>query len=253
VTIILFFFSYVKPGIDCGRTIVYNYKKERNLMMILIIDKSKRTRESVSEMFYYMGILSYPAAPMDALSEISTAYGAVLITSTDGIPDPRDYVARLRSYAPLPIFALSYEHSELFDGCFNPDSYSSTVALGIARHLASIGRHVPGTYRLAGIVADADIATSTYFDKPLKFTKTETMILRYLISSYPRPATPTDVLKYAFKASRRPEVSSVRTHISVMNKKFSALAGKPLTLPATDSGYVIATPEAVMERRTILI
>lgn len=221
--------------------------------MILIIDQSKRTRESVSEMFYYMGILSYPAEPMEALSEISTAYSAVLVTSTDGIPDPRDYVSRLRSYAPIPIFALSDGYSELFDGCFNPESYSSTVALGIARHLGEMGRHVLGTYRLAGIIADADVAAPTYFDKPLKFTKTETMILRYLISSYPRPATPAEVLKYAFKASRRPEASSVRTHISVMNKKFTAIAGKPLTLPATDSGYVIATPEAVMERRALTV
>ncbi len=221
--------------------------------MILIIDHNKRRRESVSEMFYYMGILSYPAAPMEALSEISTLYSAVLFSSTDDIHELSRYVGKLRSYAPVPVFALADEASDIFDGCFPSTAYSSTVAVGIARYLDARGLHVLGTYRLEGISANADIPTPTYFDKTLKLTKTETMILRYLIRSYPNPQPPADILKYAFKASRRPEAASVRTHISVMNKKFTAVAGKPLTVHATDSGYLIATPEILEERRAIII
>lgn len=225
--------------------------KERIFVMILITDNNKKRRESVSEMFYYMGILSYPTSPIEALSEISTEYSAVLVISDEGIHDLDDYIGRLRSYAPIPIFSLFEGQDELFDAGFNYTSYSSTVALGIAKHLSERGLRVLGTYRLAGICADADAPIPTYFDKPLKLTKTETMILRYLIRSYPNPTSPTNVLKYAFKASRRPEAASVRTHISVMNKKFLSVTGRPLTLSAAESGYVIATPEIIEARESI--
>ena len=34
--------------------------------MLLIIDQQKKNADSVCEMFYYMGILAYGAAPMPA-------------------------------------------------------------------------------------------------------------------------------------------------------------------------------------------
>lgn len=217
--------------------------------MILIIDKHKRGRESVAEMFYYMGILAYGTTPMDGLSEISTAYSAVLITSPDSIPEIEEYVSRLRAYCSVPIFALCDEDRPSFDGCFRSSSYSSTVAMGIADYQRKNGLAVIGTYRLAGIDACADLPEIEYFRKKLPFTKTEAMILRYLIKAYPRAIPPKEILKYAFKPSRRPEVASVRTHISIMNKKFSAIAGKYLTFPGSEGGYLIATPEMLEKRR----
>ncbi len=216
--------------------------------MILVIDKSKRQRDTITDMFYYMGILSYGAGPMDALHEVSRMYSAVLVSSLIGIPDPKDYISKLRSYSDIPIFALSDEQNPLFDGCFGKNVYSSTLAVSVAKYIRERGERPFGIYRLAGIEASADVTVATYFDKKLGFTKTETMILRYLIKSYPSPAPAKDILKYAFRATRRPEVASVRTHISVMNKKFSALSGVALTFPSDEAGYVIATPELRSKR-----
>ncbi len=196
-----------------------------------------------------MGILAYGVAPMAALSEVSRMYSAVLVSSLVGVPDPEDYISKLRSYADIPIFALSDEYNPLFDKCFGTNIYSSTLATSIAAYLTERGERPLGIYRLAGIDASADEARATYFDKDLGFTKTETMILRYLIKVYPTPAVAKDILKYAFRATRRPEVASVRTHISVMNKKFARISGMPLTFPSQEAGYVIATPELRQRQR----
>lgn len=218
--------------------------------MVLVIDKSKRQRDTITDMFHYMGILSYGVSPMDALSEVSRMYSAVLVSSLVGVADPRDYISKLRSYANIPIFALSDEPNPLFDGCFGQNIYSSTLAIAVAKYLTEEGERPIGIYRLAGIDASADITTATYFDNDLSFTKTETMILRYLIKTYPTPVPAKHILKYAFRATRRPEIASVRTHISVMNKKFARLSGVPLTFPCDEMGYVIATPELRHKRRT---
>lgn len=221
--------------------------------MVLVIDKSKRQRDTITEMFYYMGILAYGAAPMPALSEVSKRYSAVLISSLVGVPDAEDYISKLRSYSDLPIFGLSEEYNPLFDRCFNPNIYSSTLATTIAAYLEERGERPIGIYRLAGIEASADEPRATYFDHDLGFTKTETMILRYLIKVYPAPAPAKDILKYAFRATRRPEAASVRTHISVMNKKFSRLVGVPLTFPSAEVGYIIATPELRQQRKEAVL
>ena len=39
--------------------------------MLLIIDSMKRNAQAISDIFYYMGVLSYAATPCEALSEIS--------------------------------------------------------------------------------------------------------------------------------------------------------------------------------------
>ncbi len=196
-------------------------------------------------MFYYMGILAHSVSPSEALSEISTLYRAVLLTSPDGIPEPSEYFERLRRYCALPIFGISSQGIAGLDACFPEGSYSSTVASEIAAHLASHGMSAPGIYRLSGIEASADAPEVTYLGSTLSLTKTECMILRCLIASYPRAATPRDILKYAFKPSRKPEAASVRTHISVMNKKFTKATGRALTFPATGGGYLLATPEMI--------
>ena len=69
------------------------------------------------------------------------------------------------------------------------------------------------------------------------------MILRYLIASYPTPQSAKKLVKYAYKPAKKPEVSSIRTHISVMNKKFREATGKNLCLAIDKQGYVISTPQ----------
>ena len=75
--------------------------------MILIINKSKKNARALSDMFYFMGVLSLGVTPKEALSEISPIYKAVIIENPDMLADKEDFVSRLRSYANIPIFAIT--------------------------------------------------------------------------------------------------------------------------------------------------
>lgn len=208
--------------------------------MLLIIDKSKRGRDTAAEMFYYMGFLSYPVSPEEAISEISGIYRAVLFNSTDGIADLDDYISRLRSVTDIPFFAMGDFSSPHFRATFSESSYSSTVALGIAKELSLLGREVFGVYQASGFDASADLGEARYLGQIIPLTKTERMILRLLLCKYPEPVTVGDVLKYAYRVTKRPEAASVRTHISIMNKKFIRKFGKALTISEIGRGYSIA-------------
>ena len=84
---------------------MYNIPVKEVKFMLLIINPSKKVARSVSETFYYMGILSYGATASEGLSEISSLYRAVLIISPEDFPDIVDYIARLKGYkSDIPIY-----------------------------------------------------------------------------------------------------------------------------------------------------
>lgn len=211
--------------------------------MILIIDKNKRDRESAAEMFYYMGFLSYPVSPEDAICELSGLYRAVLFNSTDGIADLDEYVASLRAITDIPFFAIGECDSPYFKKVFSDDAYSSTVALGIGRELVSLGYEGLGIYQASGFDASADLKCALYLGEEIDLTKTERMILRLLIRAYPEYLSVADVLKYAYRQAKRPEAASVRTHISIMNKKFSRQFERPLASSEVGKGYALYSDE----------
>ena len=216
--------------------------------MILIIDTNKRRAESISDIFYYMGILSHAATPNEAFAEISSVYKAVLVSDPATFPDIKDFKERLSSYASVPMYSISENpndksYKDLFRTCFHENIYSSVLAVNIANDLKSQNLPSIGAYRLSGIDASCDSVRATALGHALPFTKTELMILRYLISSYSLPQVPKNILKYAFKPGKRPDISGIRTHISVMNKKFRQILNRNLIISIPDQGYIIATPE----------
>ena len=225
--------------------------------MILIIDTNKRRADSISDIFHYMGILSRAVTPKEAFAEISALYRAVIISDPSAFPDIKDFKEKLSAYSSAPLYSLSEipeddAQRDLFRMCFRESSYSSTIAASIAADLKAQGLPVIGTYRLAGIDVSCDVR-ATALDCALPFTKTELMILRYLIASYPTPQSAKKILKYAFKPGRAPDISGVRTHVSVMNKKFHQLMNKSLIISIPDKGYVVATPEILAEINTATV
>lgn len=211
--------------------------------MLLIIDKNKRDRESAAEMFYYMGFLSYPVSPEDAPSELSGIYRAVLFNSCEGIADLDDYIASLRALTDIPFFAMGEAENPHFVRVFPNTAYSSSVALGIAKELVALGREGIGIYRVSGFDASADLGEAMYLGEVIPLTKTERMILRLLIRAYPGHISVANVLKYAYRQAKRPEAASVRTHISIMNKKFSKIFGRALTASEVGRGYALKADE----------
>ena len=217
--------------------------------MLLIISQSKRNARSVSDTFYFMSILSYGATPHEALSEISDLYRAALIINPESFPDINDFVSRIKIYkSDLPVFALTDSEPtsffpDLFDGIFTKSSLTPALAERIISHANETNRARIGHYHLAGFDASSDLLGVKYFYSKIDLTKTEAMILRYLIRSYPIPQSPKSILKYAFRPSRAPEVTSIRTHISLMNKKISSVAGRKMIISLPHKGYMILTPE----------
>ena len=216
--------------------------------MILVINRRRKDAVAVSEILYYMGILSRACTPVEALNEISTKYKAVVIMDPEKLPDAVDYLKRLKSYASVPTFAVSdkishYEYKDIFDGVFNFSILSTTLIRGINEYCKIRELPLVGDYRVAGINANADQRAVRFFNDTIKLTRTETMVLRFLIRSYPLPVDANDILHYAFKISKLPERASIRTHICVINKKFIKLSGRKLVSLVSAKGYVLDTPE----------
>ena len=120
--------------------------------MILIIDKNKSDARRLSEMFHYMGVISYGTTPNEALSEISTLYKAVIVVNPELLPDKNDYLFRLRSYnSEALIFAIS-EHSAdddlfLFNYIFKRGTFTAEIYDCISKASREAGITPPGTYK----------------------------------------------------------------------------------------------------------
>lgn len=219
--------------------------------MILIIDKSKENAEGLSEMFFYMGIPTYAAGAGESLEETSQIYRAVIIISPEKFYDLEEFVGRLRLKArEIPIFALhdgdtvAREYQKLFDAIFPLEPYAAKIYGMIKEYTESHSHPSPGVYKIQGINASVDLKEPTYLSIPIPFTKTETMILRTLIRACPGAFSSKNILKYAFKSSRAPDLASIRTHISIMNKKFRKISGRNLITLSLGSGYKISDENA---------
>ena len=216
--------------------------------MILIVSRNKRRANQYSEMFHFMGILSHVATPHESYGEISLIYRAVLVLEPGTLPDPEDFVARLKSYSSVPIFSISEDgendrYAHLFADAFREASFSGTVVGRMAEYSREHRASHVGDYRLGGINATPDLPAVRYFDRELPLTKTEAMILRYLIRTYPHPQKPTKILKYAYRPSRRPEISSIRAHVCFINRKFREMTGRNLIGAVDNLGYTLLAGE----------
>lgn len=217
--------------------------------MLLIISQNKKIARSISDTFHYMSILSYAATPHEALSEVSELYRAALIVAPEGFPDINDFVSRIKAYkSDIPVFALTesappLHYSDIFDGIFTKPHFTPALAEKIINYANENNYASIGDYYLGGFDASSSTVGVNYFYTRVGLTKTEAMILRYLIRSYPVPQNAQSILKYAFKPSRMPEPSSIRTHISIMNKKLENTIGKRLITLEAGKGYFIMTPE----------
>lgn len=215
--------------------------------MILLINKPLKEARALSQMLHYMGVLSLCATPKDALSEASNLYRAIVIMNPRILSDKADYVSKLRSYASIPIFLMCDAPSEtdetIFDGIIPEHAYGSEVFKIIHNYAVMHRITSPGTYKLAGINASIELKKPHFFHVPMRLTKTETMILRVLMIMYPVPMNAKKILKYAYHDAKTLELSNVRTHISVMNKKHREITERNLITMVPSEGYRVLTPE----------
>lgn len=224
--------------------------------MILIINKSRKEADSLAASFRYMGIVARGETPERATAEVSILYRAILLTDPEKLPDEYEYITKLRSYiGSIPIIALT-DHTESLKGqyevCVERAATASKLYQAIYRLCNVPDKASPGEYMLAGIDASIDRRIVTYFSEPIALTKTQRLILRFLIRAYPSPTAPKLILKYVFSQIKTPEVSSIKTHIYAINAKFKKHLGRNLIV-STDGGYVIMTPMLAREKLQDLI
>ena len=87
--------------------------------MILILDRNKQNAEAVSEMLYYMGVLSCVSTPSDAVSKISNRYKAVIITHPEKTYITSEFIKTLKAYSiDTPIFALCEDEASFREEYF---------------------------------------------------------------------------------------------------------------------------------------
>lgn len=219
--------------------------------MILIINKSRKEAESLAGAFRYMGIIARGETPERTTTEVSTLYRVILIVDPEKLPDECEYIARLRSYiGDIPIIALTGNHQSLksqYAARVERTITASKLYQTIRGICDSTAIALPGEYMLAGIDASIDRGVVTYFSEPISLTKTESLILRFLIRTYPLPVAPKVILKYVFSQTKTPEVSSIKTHICAINGKFKERIGRNLIV-SIDGGYVVMTPMLAKEK-----
>ena len=212
--------------------------------MILIIDKTKKKAEQISGVFRYMGVLATPCSPLDAIRTVCPTYKAILVIEPKNLPELEFLLPKLDCVRlGIPTFALSDSADSRFDLTISRNLGSASVLSAMNKYLTELRLKPIGEYMLCGIDAGVARAHASYLGSRLPFTKTELMILKYLMVNYPSPQLVSHILGHAFTPSRAPEAGGVRTHISVMNKKFRTKYGRNIIGHIPDRGYVIITTE----------
>lgn len=222
--------------------------------MLLVIGKTKPEASAVSDVFNYMGIVSYGTTPDGAAYEFSNRHRAILFIHPEDISSSDKLIKMARTYSlDAMIFALrkqdggeTSDFSALyssFDAVFESSLLSSDMLYRIICCQNERGTAPLGTYRLAGLDASASYDTVSYFDASSQLTKTESMILRFLIASYPIKRSAQDVLKYSFRSGKFSEPSSIRAHICSINAKLSAMIGKSPIISDRGLGYYLSLNE----------
>lgn len=214
--------------------------------MILVVNKLKRNAERLAEAFNLMGFLSYGVASSRAITEINPRYRAVILLSDSSMGSSafESIIGCASSPAlKIPIFSIGENSDPRIAEVLSDKASLSLIIKRIIRYQVINEKPVIGKYKCAGFDASQELSRILYFDRDVRLTKTEKMILRFLTRSYPLPVSAVEIIRYAIRPSRSPEPSSIRTHISMMNKKFKTAIGRPMIEFCDREGYILITPE----------
>ncbi len=206
--------------------------------MILTVSKDLSFSTAVCDMLYFTGTLSAPATPIDAIFDLDAPYRAVLFVNRNEHFEEEELAEIISSYRPnIPIFSHGGYDSIHIKSINSVLSLSESVK-AMQNTAKKLSLPPVGEYELFDFSASIDKSSVHYKESPIPLTKTETMILRTFISFYPEPVSPVTLLKFAFRSSRAPDIGSIRTHLSLMNKKIRNLLGFS-AFEFTDAGYIL--------------
>ena len=216
--------------------------------MILITGKRRAYARLIADYINRLGIICYPTSLSNAPKEICPMYRLIIVTEPDRENVTDEYLTSLRRSAfGCPIVALyqgEVDQGETrFDALYSDRTFSAKLVTRLIQLLKEKELPCIGDYRLAGINASATSGGVTYFEEAIDLSRTEAMILRFLMRSYPKPKKSETIVKYIYPPTKRPDPSTIRTHICKINKKFKDAFGNCIITSPIGTGYLINTPE----------
>ena len=213
--------------------------------MIRIFSENINDAAAISEIFYYLGILSQP-------SDYNTEYPlsgdcrAVLMLPPYFIGHVSALLARIPK--GTPVFAIDRgigdSVARVLDGegvIMLPESCPPPML----PHLIAAAQRESGASRVIGDYSALSVRASNEWSYAISgkykipLTRTELMIVRYLCAVYPERKGSLEILKNALREGRSTEPSNIRTHISMINKKSERISGDPLLSSVPREGYCI--------------
>lgn len=213
--------------------------------MLMIISNASEEANRLAETFSRMGLLAVGMTAEEALGEPMASYAAILLAFTSGAAEAtgaRELEALFAKNACTPpLFALGDAPNLplALEGAYPRAAYAPSILSDMTERLAAKGRRKLGAYRLGELDASAELPTPALRGEPLPLTRTETMIVRALLRAYPMALSAERILRYAFRQSRLPCPASIRTHVSIINKKCRINEGRNIIASKNECGYVI--------------
>ncbi len=209
--------------------------------MILVLGKDTAARKTVANMLHTLGaVCDEHDADGAPLSNASLYRCVIIALPAESISGFVSYVRK--RLGDIPIFTAFDKYPDapsrgLALGAFSPSVGMPSVCEKIIRICRDEGYAPPCNYKIGTLDASIGLDGVYFEGKKVSFTKTEVMLIRALLVSHPRPLYARGLLLLAFRPTKVPEVANIRTHVSVMNKKFLFLTGKRLICANQNGQY----------------
>ena len=213
--------------------------------MILVVDKSRKSANYITELMFYMGFIAHAITPGELANEFTPKYHAIIISDPLAYGDYASYVRSIKKYVgSTPIFAISntpLEDPDIFAEVFRNNVYSTTVVNGIINYAREHSLPLIGEYEVGFINAKAGLDCAYYYSEKVPLTKSEIKVVRFFLASYPSVMSARAIIKYIFPKLVFPDSTALRNHISSVNKKFREFIDRNLIINIPGEGYILNT------------
>ena len=219
--------------------------------MILVVDKSRKDANYITELMFYMGFIAHAVTPGEVANEFTPKYHAIIFSDPSAYGDYTAYVKGIRKYiGNTPVFAISQaplDKPEIFADVFRNNVYSTSVVKGIIDYAKEHGVQPIGEYEVGFISAGAGLDSAYYYSKRISLTKSELKVVRFFLATYPAVMSARSIIKYIFPKLVFPDSTALRNHISSVNKKFRDLIDRNLIVNIPGEGYILNTNSVMSE------
>ena len=213
--------------------------------MILVVDKSRKNANYITELFFYMGFIAHAITPGELANEFAPKYHAIIFSNPQSYGDYTEYVKIISKYiGKTPVFAITdtpLENPDAFAIVFRNNVYSTTVVKGIIDYCKNNRLVAIGDYEIGCVNAQAGLDCAYYYSKKIPLTKSELKVVRFFLASYPSVMSAKAIIKYIFPKLVFPDSTALRNHICSVNKKFRNVIGRNLIINIPGSGYILNT------------